>query len=138
MSQKQVSIKISADSKNAEKNIDGISKKLNDLKKSLSTSKAANLGASISGLGVAFSATSKAVGAVVNALSECNEAYKVQEKAEKSLEVAARNNPYLDGKSVAALKNYASELQSISDYGDEQLLPLLCFQFFLQRFQCSF
>lgn len=125
MSQKQVSIKISADSKNAEKNIDGISKKLNDLKKSLSTSKAANLGASISGLGVAFSATSKAVGAVVNALSECNEAYEVQEKAEKSLEVAARNNPYLDGKSVAALKNYASELQSISDYGDEQLLPLM-------------
>lgn len=125
MSQKQVSIKISADSKNAEKNIDGISKKLNDLKKSLSTSKAANLGASISGLGVAFSATSKAVGAVVNALSECNEAYKVQEKAEKSLEVAARNNPYLDGKSVAALKNYASELQSISNYGDEQLLPLM-------------
>lgn len=122
---KQVSIKINADSSNAEKGLDKVSKKLKDLSKSAPLKGMANLGATVSGVGVAFSAVTKSVGAVVDALEECNEAYKVQEKAEKSLEVAARNNPYLDGKSVAALKNYASELQSISDYGDEQLLPLM-------------
>lgn len=122
---KQVSIKINADSSNAEKGLDKVNKKLNDLSKSAPLKGMANLGAAVSGVGVAFSAVTKSVGAVVDALGECNEAYKVQEKAEKSLEVAARNNPYLDGKSVAALKNYASELQSISDYGDEQLLPLM-------------
>lgn len=122
---KQVSIKINADSSNAEKGLDKVSKKLKDLSKSAPLKGMANLGAAVSGVGVAFSAVTKSVGAVVDALGECNEAYKVQEKAEKSLEVAARNNPYLDGKSVAALKNYASELQSISDYGDEQLLPLM-------------
>lgn len=122
---KQVSIKINADSSNAEKGLDKVSEKLKDLSKSAPLKGMANLGATVSGVGVAFSAVTKSVGAVVDALEECNEAYKVQEKAEKSLEVAARNNPYLDGKSVAALKNYASELQSISDYGDEQLLPLM-------------
>ena len=64
----------------------------------------------------------KAVAAVVNDLTAT---YKVQAKAETQLEAAARNNPYLSRMSVENLKKYAGELQSISIYGDEQLLPYM-------------
>ena len=69
----------------------------------------------------AISATKK-LGEVMR---ECTDAYKVQEKAEKALEVAARNNPYLDGQAVAGLKAFASELQSVSEIGDEASIKLM-------------
>lgn len=69
----------------------------------------------------AISATKK-LGEVMR---ECTDAYKVQEKAEKALEVAARNNPYLDGQAVAGLKAFASELQSVSEIGDETSVKLM-------------
>ena len=69
----------------------------------------------------AISATKK-LGEVMR---ECTDAYKVQEKAEKALEVAARNNPYLDGQAVAGLKAFASELQSVSEIGDETSIKLM-------------
>lgn len=59
------------------------------------------------------------------AIKETTELYRVQATAEKQLEVAARNNPYLDDGSVMQLKNYASQLQRISTVGDEQLLPMM-------------
>ena len=67
-------------------------------------------------------AATKKIGEVMR---ECTDAYKVQEKAEKALEVAARNNPYLDGQAVAGLKAFASELQSVSEIGDEVSLKLM-------------
>ena len=69
----------------------------------------------------AISATKK-LGEVMR---ECTDAYKVQEKAEKALEIAARNNPYLDGQAVAGLKAFASELQSVSEIGDETSIKLM-------------
>ena len=51
--------------------------------------------------------------------------YVIQEKAEKSLQVAAKNNPYIKDENVKELKNYASQLQSISEVGDEKLLPMM-------------
>ncbi len=69
-----------------------------------------------------FSAAAKAAAAVVNDLTAT---YKVQAKAEVQLEASARNNPYLSRTSVENLKKYAGELQSISIYGDEQLLPYM-------------
>lgn len=122
---KQVSIKINADSKNAESGIDKLEKKLKSFGKNSALTGAAKLGAAVTGIGTAFTAATKAIGAAVKALGECSEAYKVQEKAEKSLEMAARNNPLLNESSVKALKNYASELQSVSNYGDEQLIPMM-------------
>ena len=61
----------------------------------------------------------------IEALKEANEAYKVQEKAEKALAQAAKNNPYLDDESVAKLKAYAGELQEISNYGDEGSIDIM-------------
>lgn len=69
-----------------------------------------------------------AIAGIQKFASEMNEMaklYVIQEKAEKSLAVAAKNNPYLDSKNVDELKKYASQLQSISEVGDEQLLPLM-------------
>ena len=63
--------------------------------------------------------------AYIEALKEANEAYKVQEKAEKALAQAAKNNPYLDDESVAKLKAYAGELQEISNYGDEGSIDIM-------------
>ena len=67
-------------------------------------------------------AATKKLGEVMR---ECTDAYKVQEQAEKALEVAARNNPYLDGQAVAGLKAFASELQSVSEIGDETSIKLM-------------
>ncbi len=61
----------------------------------------------------------------IDTMKEANEAYKVQEKAEKALQKAAENNPYLNGESVRKLKDYASELQGISNYGDEVTIQLM-------------
>ena len=50
---------------------------------------------------------------------------KKQQQAEKQLEEAAKNNPYLTEASVIQLKKYAGELQAISTIGDEELMALL-------------
>lgn len=72
------------------------------------------------------------IGAVVGAIKktgeaigECVNAYKTQVQAENALQSAAKNNPYLDGSAVDQLKAYASELQSVSNVGDEEMLPLM-------------
>src|SRR5574344_1074785 len=61
----------------------------------------------------------------IETLKEANEAYEVQEKAEKALQKAAENNPYLNSESVQHLKEYASALQSVSNYGDEGTIDVM-------------
>lgn len=78
-------------------------------------------GAAAAGITAAVLAAKK----YIETLKEANEAYKVQEKAEKALQKAADNNPYLNGESVRRLKDYASELQSVSNYGDEGTINLM-------------
>lgn len=87
---------------------------------------------SVSNLSLAFGGVSTAVGAaraaiakVSETLADLTDAYKVQANAERSLETAAKNNPYLDSASVAALKEYASSLQGASNVGDEAMLPMM-------------
>lgn len=58
-------------------------------------------------------------------IRETSEALKVQEKAERALETAAMNNPYLNKSSVERLKEFASSLQSIGNVGDEEMLRLM-------------
>ena len=70
-------------------------------------------------------ATAAAIKKTVDALDECEVAYKTQIKAEKALTNAAKNNPYLNEESVYNLKNYASELQQITEIGDEQTLQVM-------------
>ncbi len=76
-------------------------------------------------VGVAITAAVMAAKKYIGTLKEANEAYKVQEKAEKALQKAAENNPYLNRESVQRLKEYASELQNISNYGDEGTIDIM-------------
>lgn len=125
MADKNVSIKFSADTKNAEKGIKNVKKDLGDLGTSKTSKGLSNIGNIFTGITSAVGLAKSAIEGVAIALNECNEAYKAQEKAEVQLETAAKNNPYLDATSVQNLKNYASELQNIGTIGDEELMPLM-------------
>ena len=75
-------------------------------------------GASVAGVAVAVKKT-------VDVLNDCAAAYRVQKNAEEALQVAAKNNPYLNDESVYNLRNFASELQSMSEIGDEVSLQVM-------------
>lgn len=121
----KVSIGTEIDTSGAEKGIKGLSNTLNKLTKKLQSREWGNAGSAISGLGVAFSGVTKAVNSVASGIKAVNDAYRVQLGAETQLQTASQNNPYLDGKSVENLKAYASQLQSISTFGDEEMLPFM-------------
>lgn len=110
----EINIKTKIDNTDLEKGLKETKGKLNDLSGKLKTG--AKLGAAFSVAAVAIKATAKAIGETVKA-------YETQKKAEIQLEQAAKNNPYLDSRSVKQLKQYASELQTIGTIGDEVLLP---------------
>ena len=88
-----------------------------DSLKGISTGAVASAGA-VAGVAVAVKKT-------VDALNDCEAAYKVQRNAEIALQQAAKNNPYLNNESVYNLRNFASELQSMSNIGDEQSLQVM-------------
>lgn len=85
-------------------------------------SNAASAGGVYVAAAVGAIAATKKIGEVMR---ECTDAFHVQEDAENALAIAARNNPYLDGQAVAGLKAFASELQSVSEIGDEVSLNLM-------------
>lgn len=124
MSKKAV-VKIGADVEEAKKGINKITDQLNQMSKSTKNS-------SVSKFFNSFSAFGKSVEFATSAIKKANEAIKEnielaqkQQKAEVQLQAAAKNNPYLTDASVVQLKNYASQLQSISTIGDEELLPMM-------------
>ena len=89
---------------------------------------ASQMGSVASSGGPAAAGIAAAVIAVkkfVETLIAANEAYKVQEKAEKALQKAAENNPYLQKENVQRLKEYASKLQEVSNYGDEGTIDVM-------------
>lgn len=88
-----------------------------DSLKGISTKAVAAAGA-VAGVAVAIKKT-------VDALNDCEAAYKVQRNAEIALQQAAKNNPYLNDESVYNLRNFASELQSMTNIGDEQSLQVM-------------
>lgn len=88
-------------------------------------SKMGSVAASGGGVAVAITAAVMAAKKFIETLKEADEAYKVQIKAEKALQKAADNNPYLNGESVHRLKEYASTIQSFSNYGDEGTIDIM-------------
>ncbi len=122
---KDVNLKIKADSSNAEKGLNKITAGINKLSHKKSINSVAKLGQAFTGLTVALKVGIKAISSINAAMKETAELYKKQAKAEKQLEVAAANNPYLSKNAVNDLKNYASELQKISTVGDEELIPMM-------------
>lgn len=113
MADGEVLINTKIDTQGAEKGAKDLNKGLSSLIKS-----GGALGGVLTGVTMGLKASTKVI-------KETTAAINTQIKAEKQLEVAANNNPYLDKKSVQELKNYASQLQSISTVGDEQILPLM-------------
>lgn len=121
----KVSIGTEIDTSGAEKGIKGLQKTLSKLADNKIAKGLSNIGATVSGVGVAFSGVTKAVNSVASGIKAVNDAYRVQIGAETQLQTASQNNPYLDGQSVKNLKAYASQLQSVSTFGDEELLPFM-------------
>lgn len=124
-SNKNISIKIAANTEQAVKGIDKVSKQIDTLANKTKKTSFRKLTDSVSSFGNAFSFVTKAVKAAAAAVNDTIEAYNKQASAEVALEGAARNNPYLNTASVQKLKDYASQLQSISTIGDEELLPMM-------------
>lgn len=122
---KKATVKITSDTKEAQTGIQKVTSELNKFAKQVK-------GSDVVKFGVAFGAATKAVNIAtaaikktVEAVHDLENAYRTQIKAEKQLEVAAQNNPYLDHNSVRQLEDYASHLQSVSTVGDESLIPMM-------------
>ena len=144
----EVRIRTEIDNSGLEKGLKDAKKKVNDAAKDMSKgAKAANAlktafnetGGAASGFASQMGSIASAGGPVaagitaavmvtkkyIETLKAANEAYKVQEKAEKALQKAAENNPYLQKESVQRLKEYASKLQEVSNYGDEGTIDVM-------------
>ena len=131
-----VGTKVTADVSNfekgmnkAEKSLKGFSNKLADSinrlgKKGLIGS-IANVTLAMQGLTGSLSTVIKFAQQMGKAINECTEAYKGQVIAERALDTAIANNPFITGSSSKALKEFASEMQKVSNYGDEQLIPMM-------------
>lgn len=127
MAKNNVDIKIEANTKQAAQGIDKLTEKFNKFAKDTnsSLSKFSRLGSAVSGVQAAFSMLTGAMGKAQEAINETIDLYNKQAQAEIQLESAAKNNPYLNAASVQSLKEYAGELQSISTFGDEELIPMM-------------
>lgn len=130
MATNNVNIKIKADSSEASSGIKKVQADLNKFSKTglnKTTKEIQGLGKAVKGLGLTaiISAEVKALKSLCKGIQDTAQAYNEQLKVEKSLEIAAKNNPYLNNQAVKQLKEYASYLQSVSTTGDEVLIPLM-------------
>ena len=83
------------------------------------------VGLASAGVTATLGAVVKVVKKVAQSIGECTEAFRTQTKVETALTVSVQNNPLVDGTASIRLKNFASEMQKVSDIGDEQLLPMM-------------
>lgn len=131
---KEVNTKIGVESKEAQTKIDKLTASFNKLGKEAKNNSISKLGDAWkrtsktikgAGLGAVIAAEVKLLKQELQAIKDTAEAFNVQLKAETKLAQAAKNNPYMDGTGVTRLKEFAGQLQSISDYGDEELIPMM-------------
>jgi len=134
MADGEVKINTKLDTSGVDKGVKDLKTKLNDAGKSIDDAgkKSKNLNNNLGGMNKTALATAGAVAGVavavkktVDALNDCEAAYKVQRNAEIALQQAAKNNPYLNNESVYNLRNFASELQSMSNIGDEVSIKVM-------------
>lgn len=124
MNDGRIDIDARLNSKEAEKGLKALSGKLTSFGQSMQ-SKFKNISMPFTELSSALGLVKGAVSAVSAVISDLSKSYIEQTKAEKQLEIAARNNPYLNDSNVAALRNYASEIQSLTVYSEGELLPMM-------------
>ena len=121
----EIEIDVGINQNEFSKGLDRIASRLKAFGNSPSLKALSNIGNSITGVASGYKIVTDSIKKVTEAVKEMSEAYKTQKTAETALTQAAKNNPYLLSESVKHLKDYASELQSISTYGDEELLPFM-------------
>ena len=121
----EIEIDVGINQNKFSKGLNRIASRLKAFGNSPSLKALSNIGNSITGVASGYKIVTDAISKVTTAVKEMSEAYKTQKTAETALTQAAKNNPYLLSESVQHLKDYASELQSISTYGDEELLPFM-------------
>ena len=119
-----INIETRLDTHKTEKDLKSLSNKLSSFGQSIQ-SKFKNVSLPFTELSSALGLVKGAVSTVSAVVSDLSNAYRKQAQAETQLETAAKNNPYLNEANVATLKSFASELQSISTVGDEELLPMM-------------
>ena len=131
-----VKTKVTADVSNFEKGMNKAEKSLKGFSDKLANSidrlgkkglvgSIANVTLAMQGLTKSFGTVIKFAKDVGKAVNECTEAYKTQLIAERALSTAIENNPFITGASADALKEFASEMQKVSNYGDEELIPMM-------------
>ena len=131
-----VGTKVTADVSNFEKGMNKAEKSLKGFSDKLANSidrlgkkgligSVANVTLAMQGLTKSFNTVIKFAKDVGKAINECTEAYKVQIIAERALDTAIQNNPFISGESSKALKQFASDMQRVSNYGDEELIPMM-------------
>jgi len=134
MADGEIKINTKLDTSGVDKGVKDLEKKLDATGSKIDAAgnKTKGLTANLKGMGSAALAAGATVAGVtvalkktVDALNDCAAAYRVQQKAEEALAIAAKNNPYLNDESVYNLRQYASELQNISEIGDEQSLKVM-------------
>lgn len=80
---------------------------------------------SVSSLTAVISAELVVLNKLVKSVTQYSDVYRKQFQAELQLTAAIKNNPLVNGTAADGLKEFASELQRTSNYGDEQLLPMM-------------
>lgn len=131
-----IKTKVTADVSNFEKGMNKVEKSLKGFSNKLADSinrlgkkgligSIANVTLAMQGLTGSLSTVIKFAQQMGKAINECTEAYKGQVIAERALDTAIQNNPFITGSSSKALKEFASEMQKVSNYGDEQLIPMM-------------
>lgn len=121
----EIEIDVGINENDFSKGLNRIASRLKAFGNSPSLKALSNIGNSITGVASGYKIVTDSIKKVTASVEEMSEAYKTQKTAETALTQAAKNNPYLLSESVKHLKDYASELQSISTYGDEELLPFM-------------
>ena len=112
------------DQSGLEKGLKETDKRLQEVGKGAKSAEKASV-ASFAKMGVAAAAVGAAVNGAVKVVKDLTDAYVAQARAEAQLDQAARNNPYLTPASVQNLKNFASEMQAITEFGDDELFPYM-------------
>jgi len=131
-----VKTKVTADVSNFEKGMNKAEKALKDFSNKLADNinrlgkkgligSIANVTLAMQGLTQSFNTVIKFAKNVSNTINECTEAYKGQVIAERALNTAIANNPFISGESSKALLQFASDMQKVTNYGDDELIPMM-------------
>lgn len=131
MADGEVRIESKLDNSNVDKGLKELQSKINDIWKAINSSArpVKDYNNSISSIGFNSLKTAAGLGSLtlaakktVDIINDCTAAYKTQLAAETKLEQAMKTNPMLNREGIESLKRYASELQEVSIYGDEQII----------------